>query len=167
MAKNQRYERGEEDASGASGAGEGAGDDADHGVDETTDDGRAGDSAAVLTALGAAAAGSAPTLASGILARVSPPTAVATSRLRRTMSCRHGRYLLFALTDYTTPPIASGSRARLPFRTARSDLVQTGAPRERRNTSTCGAMPFIAPLMMPTTETTRPPGILGMRILSF
>jgi hypothetical protein len=37
----------------------------------------------------------------------------------------------------------------------------------RRNTNTCGAMPFMAPLTMPTTETARPPGILGMRILSF
>ena len=45
--------------------------------------------------------------------------------------------------------------------------VQTGTPRERRNTSTCGAMPFIAPLTMPTMETARPPGILGTGTLSF
>jgi len=39
---NQRYKWAEEDANGANGAVEGAGDHADHGVDETTDDGRAG-----------------------------------------------------------------------------------------------------------------------------
>src|SRR5438309_11330442 len=51
--------------------------------------------------------------------------------------------------------------ARLPF----GGIVQTGTPRERRNTSTWGAIPLMAPLRMPTTETARPPGILGIGTL--